>query len=149
MQRNKYTLTGNESQLKKLSCLIKRIYKSHSAGELDSMWSQLLQTLESNCDICLNSDQINSPEWDSSAAVLITYADGVNSSCDSSLKLLNDVIDNYLDNLAPIVHILPFLCSTSDGGFAVSSYENIDPLFGSWEDLKNLRQKIGDLKINI
>ena len=44
-------------------------------------------------------------------------------------KLLNEVIDNYLGNLDPIIHLLPLICSTRDGGFAVSSFENIDPQF--------------------
>ncbi len=151
VQSNKYTVTGNESQLDKLSCLIKRIYKGHSAEEVDCMWLQLLQTLESNCDKCLNLDQTCSSSWSSSTAVLITYADGVGSTGKSSLKLLNTIIDNYLGNLAPIIHLLPFLSSTSDGGFAVSSFEKIDPRFGCWEDLKELSKKhnlMADLVLN-
>ncbi len=144
-------MTGNESQLKKLSCLIKRIYKDHSAEELDCLWSQLLQILDSNCANCLEVEKTFLSSWDSSTAVLITYADGVNSSYKSSLKPLNEIIDQYLGNLAPIIHLLPFLCSTSDGGFAVSNYENIDPRFGCWEDLKNLSRNhliMADLVLN-
>ncbi len=115
------------------------------------MWSQLLQTLESNCDMSLSYDKTCLPSWDSSTAVLITYADGINSSGKSSINLLNEIIDKYLGNLASIIHLLPFLCSTSDGGFAVSSYENIDPRFGSWKDLKELSKKhvlMADLVLN-
>ncbi len=41
--------------------------------------------------------------------------------------------------------------STSDGGFAVSNYEEIDETFGNWNDLKNLSGKhkiMADLVLN-
>ena len=95
MQSGKYTVTDNESQLNKLSCLIKRIYKCHSAEKVDSMWLQLLQTIEANCDISGDSEKTDIPIWDSSTAVLITYADGVNSSEKSSINPLKEIIDNW------------------------------------------------------
>ncbi len=102
------------------------------------MLSQLLQILGENSDIESSQGAPIRGPWDASSAVLITYADGIFSSGKPSLKSLKNLLDNYLSDFVPTVHILPFLCSTSDGGFAVSDYELIDPRFGSWDDLKNI-----------
>ncbi len=130
-------MTGSEKQqLEKLGCLLKRIYKDQTVEELDYLLSQLLQTLEANCDSNIEEAKNSKSYWNSSTAVLITYADGVRSANQPALKPLKELIDNYLSNLVSNIHLLPFLCSTSDGGFAVSSYEKIDSRFGSWDDLK-------------
>ncbi|KGG22474.1 putative sucrose phosphorylase [Prochlorococcus marinus str. SS51] len=144
-------MTGAEIQLDELSSLLKKIYTDKSVEEFDYMWSQLIQILEANSDNCFEGKQIHSCPWDSTTAVLITYADGVYSSNRSTLKTLGKLIENHLGEIAPIIHLLPFLCSTSDGGFAVSSYEKIDSRFGSWDDLKNLSDKhilMADLVLN-
>ncbi|WP_036917340.1 MULTISPECIES: alpha-amylase family glycosyl hydrolase [unclassified Prochlorococcus] len=144
-------MTGLETQLDELSCLLKTIYKDHSAEEFDYMWSQLLQILEANIDIRLEVSEKKTSRWDASTAVLITYADGVVSQNNPSLALLEEILDKYLGGFASIIHLLPFLCSTSDGGFAVSSYEKIEKRFGSWEDLRNLSLKhiiMADLVLN-
>ena len=148
---NKYKVTGLERQLKELRCLLEKIYKDHPVEELNSMWSQLLQILEANRKSDFSDLKSNLPQWDSSTVVLITYADGVYSSTNPTLKPLEELIDKHLDNLASIIHLLPFLCSTSDGGFAVSSYEKIEPRFGEWDDLKRLSKNhilMADLVLN-
>ena len=148
---NKYKVTGLERQLKELRCLLETIYKDHPVEELNSMWLQLLQILEANRKSDFSDLKSNLPQWDSSTVVLITYADGVYSSTNPTLKPLEELIDKHLDNLASIIHLLPFLCSTSDGGFAVSSYEKIEPRFGEWDDLKRLSKNhilMADLVLN-
>ncbi len=146
-----YTVKGLEKHLMELRCLLEEIYRDHSLEEFNSMWSQLLQILDANRKTDFSNLKSNLPHWDSSTVVLITYADGVYSSTNPTLKPLEELIDKHLDNLAPIIHLLPFLCSTSDGGFAVSSYEKIDPRFGEWDDLKRLSQNhilMADLVLN-
>ncbi|MDR2144006.1 MAG: sugar phosphorylase, partial [Treponema sp.] len=50
------------------------------------------------------------------------------------------------------LHILPFHPYSSDDGFSVIDYRKVDPRFGSWEDLENLRtlgiKLVFDLVIN-
>ena len=105
---NKYKVTGFERQLKELRCLLETIYKDHPVEELNSMWSQLLQILEANRKSDFSDLKSNLPQWDSSTVVLITYADGVYSSTNPTLKPLEELIDKHLDNLASIIHLLPF-----------------------------------------
>jgi len=64
---------------------------------------------------------------------------------------LAEFVENRLSGLFSILHILPFLPSTCDGGFAVSNYEKIDDEFGNWNDLKNLTRNnkiMADLVLN-
>ena len=109
-----------------------------------------MQILEKNSSLTKNKLS-NDHLWDSSSVVLITYPDSVYSSGKSSLKILYDLITNYIGNLSSIVHILPFLCSTSDGGFAVSNHKKINESFGDWQDLKRISRKskiMGDIVLN-
>lgn len=65
---------------------------------------------------------------------LITYPD----SFGTSLSDLGTVLDTYLRGIIGGVHILPFYPSSADRGFAPLTYFEVDPAFGSWEDIKKL-----------
>ena len=120
--------------------LLKEIYKAQSDETIDIVLSQLMQISEEATPV--NKQwQCDCPAWDSSSVVLITYPDILSSSDKPCLHHLSSLITNHLGNLAGIVHILPFLCSTSDGGFAVSNHKEIEPKLGHWEDLKMISEK--------
>ncbi len=135
----------------KLRELLKKIYRDHSDEEIEFVWSQLLQIIQRNNAIEISEESPSAELWDSSSAILITYPDAVFNAGDSSLKTLRDLIEKYLDGLCSVIHILPFLRFTSDGGFAVSSYKEIEPRFGEWEDIRNLSKNyilMADLVLN-
>ena len=46
-----------------------------------------------------------------------------------TLITLRDLLSNHFGSLSKVVHILPFLKSTSDGGFAVSSYDSLEKIW--------------------
>jgi sucrose phosphorylase len=79
---------------------------------------------------------------------LITYPDSL--GCD--LKKLGQVLDQYFPNLFEGgIHILPPFPSSGDRGFAPLTYLEIEPRFGSWEDIRNIGEKtpiLLDLIIN-
>jgi sucrose phosphorylase len=79
---------------------------------------------------------------------LITYPD----SLGGDLKKLGKVLDRYFPNtFEGGIHILPPFPSSGDRGFAPLTYMEIEPKFGSWEDIKEIGQKsliILDLIIN-
>ena len=134
-----------------LSLQLRKIYKDSSDDEINSIFSKVndildVYTRESRANV-RNSDYL----WDSSTCVLITYADVVCRKGESSLKTLSDILDEKFYNLSKVVHILPFLKSTSDGGFAVSSFNEIETRFGDWEDIKLFSKNhliMADLVIN-
>ena len=66
--------------------------------------------------------------------VLITYAD----SLGGNLASLHSALKNNFNDCISGVHLLPFFPSSGDRGFSPITYEEIDPEFGSWEDLHSL-----------
>ncbi len=137
-----------DSELEELRISLRKIYHDHSEEKINSVWSQLLQILDPYHVI--HEDEIESI-WDSSSVVLITYPDAIYREDESTLKTLAEFVKNRLSGLSSIIHILPFLPSTSDGGFAVSNHEKIEDSFGNWNDLKNLSSNhkiMADLVLN-
>lgn len=72
-------------------------------------------------------------------AILITYGDQFQSPRQSPLLTLKVFLDEYLPLLISGVHILPFFPYSSDDGFSVIDYRQVDPSLGSWEDILALR----------
>ncbi len=79
---------------------------------------------------------------------LITYPD----SLGGDLKTLKKVMDTTFEGLlAGGVHILPPFPSSGDRGFAPLTYLDIEPRFGTWEDIKALSKPYDvalDLMVN-
>ena len=63
---------------------------------------------------------------------LITYPD----SLGSNLLELHYVLRRYLSNAVGGVHLLPFYPSSADRGFSPLTYDEVDPAFGTWEDVE-------------
>lgn len=73
----------------------------------------------------------------SNKIMLITYPD----SLGKDLKELNLVLSEYLDKAVSGIHILPFFPSSGDRGFAPITYDQVEPAFGDWNDIKALSEK--------
>lgn len=132
--------------IENLDSLLHRLYATQSSQSLDLMSSHLLQSCEQ-----LSAISHNPIRWDASTCVLITYADSIRDHGRPGLATLRDVLNNHLKPLASVVHVLPFLESTSDGGFAVSSHHNVAERHGDWGDLDALaegRTLMADLVLN-
>src|SRR5210317_730057 len=65
---------------------------------------------------------------------LITYPD----SLGSNLLELHYVLRKYLRKAIGGVHILPFYPSSADRGFAPLTYDEVDPAFGTWDDVEHI-----------
>jgi sucrose phosphorylase len=71
-------------------------------------------------------------------AVLITYGDLVIAEGRTPLQTLSDFAVLFFRGLVTTVHVLPFFPSSSDRGFSIVSYEEVDPRLGSWEEIAQL-----------
>lgn len=69
--------------------------------------------------------------------MLITYADCMGRN----LKDLKHVLAKYLEGAVGGIHILPFFPSSADRGFSPTTYREVDPAFGTWEDILDLGDK--------
>lgn len=79
---------------------------------------------------------------------LITYPD----SMGGDLKTLHEILlKHFTDIAAGGVHILPPFPSSGDRGFAPLTYLEIEPSFGTWEDIQAIGEKFDvlvDLMVN-
>ncbi|HBF40789.1 MAG TPA: sucrose phosphorylase [Anaerolineaceae bacterium] len=78
---------------------------------------------------------------------MITYPDSMGGSLSSLALLLN----RFFSGLFGGIHVLPPFPSTGDRGFAPVTYFEVDPKFGSWEDVKALGEShdiLVDLMVN-
>nr|WP_245157308.1 sugar phosphorylase [Prochlorococcus marinus] len=131
--------------------MLKTIYSDNTTEEIKLISNQLLQILDDFSEKSAYEEISNKERWDESYSVLITYADSIYKNGEATLITLRDLLINYFGSLSKVVHILPFLKSTSDGGFAVSSFESLEDKFGSWDDLKSISKNhdlMADLVLN-
>lgn len=73
--------------------------------------------------------------------VLITYGDQVQRPEEASLDTLKEFLDTYLKGIINSVHILPFYPYSSDDGFSVISYSEVDPKLGSWREIEEISKE--------
>ena len=83
--------------------------------------------------------------WDERDVVLITYGDQIrrpDRHCRTDLPplqaLKSFLEDHRLSELINTVHILPFCPYSSDDGFSVIDYRQVDPQLGTWDDVADL-----------
>jgi len=72
-------------------------------------------------------------------SILITYGDQVKLQDEKPLQTLGAFCKQYLKDVVNGIHILPFYPWTSDDGFSVVDYRQIDPALGDWEDVSSMQ----------
>jgi glycosidase len=70
--------------------------------------------------------------------ILITYGDMVQSDGEKPLKTLAKFLEKYISSSISTVHILPFFPYSSDDGFSVIDYYQVNPELGDWTDIHDL-----------
>ncbi|AJQ96556.1 sugar phosphorylase [Gynuella sunshinyii] len=68
-------------------------------------------------------------------AVLITYGDTLLREGQKPLRTLYYFLTEFLGDTINSVHILPCFPYTSDDGFSVADYKQINPELGDWDDI--------------
>ena len=93
--------------------------------------------------------------WDETTALIITYGDSLLPSASGDnrppLTVLKEFLNTYLPGVISGVHILPFFPYSSDDGFAVIDYLQVNPKLGSWKDIQAIAANFDvmtDLVIN-
>src|SRR3990172_3087546 len=67
---------------------------------------------------------------------LFTYPDQIVDSGEPPLRTLHRFMLQHLSGLIGGVHLLPFFPSSSDDGFSVVNYRQVDPDLGTWGDIE-------------
>ena len=78
--------------------------------------------------------QSGSPHTLQNRPQLITYPDSLGGHLGALGRLLNGPLAGYFSG----VHILPPFPSSGDRGFAPVTYREIEPAFGTWDDIRKI-----------
>lgn len=114
-------------------------------------------------DLAQSRGELANPEpfknhWTENDAVLITYGDSVSKGASAleankerPLKSLKAFLDRYCKDGFNSVHILPFYPFSSDDGFSVINYVQVNESLGDWSDIREISSDyrvMADLVIN-
>lgn len=131
-------MVGSSGQQNQLKQHLVRMYGEPVATDV---LPRLLDLLESY------STKIPEPKrtgWDETDVVLITYADQIHGSDHSEkhpLAILREFLVHHgYQDCINTVHLLPFYPYTSDDGFSVVDYKDVDPNSGDWQDVLGLAE---------
>ncbi|WP_167618052.1 alpha-amylase family glycosyl hydrolase [Maribellus sediminis] len=119
------------------------IYKENYKGKITD---DLLSVIEK-----YEQKEGSSTKWDEKDVVLITYGDSIKTTGEQPLKTLHHFLNKQLKEQLTVVHILPFFPFSSDDGFSVIDFREVNPELGSWDDVTDLNHDfdlMADLVIN-
>jgi len=118
----------------KIINLISRVY----SDEVDGSY---IEKVKQRINACRkNIIETRKKQWNEADVVLITYADQFSSPNEKTLVIFKRFYDKYLAGIFPIVHFLPFYPWSSDDGFSVKDYHQVEPLYGDWKDIGQIKK---------
>ncbi|MBN1579118.1 MAG: sugar phosphorylase, partial [Anaerolineae bacterium] len=106
-----------------------------------TMWPKLEKRLHGFCQTHpgLSADRRPLSERLSQRdAILITYGDQVREAGKAPFRSLAEFAEQTLDGVVSAIHILPFYPYSSDDGFSVIDYRQVNPEWGGWNDVSRL-----------
>lgn len=95
-----------------------------------------LETIVAEHQADFRPDGARRPFFDETDAVAIVYGDHIREDGKRPLQSLREFVAEHLKEMVSAIHILPFYPYTSDDGFSVVDYLEVNPELGSWEDVK-------------
>ncbi|MDX1352295.1 MAG: sugar phosphorylase [Thiomicrorhabdus sp.] len=133
--------------IERITPLIQSLYPSDDAVDLAEKFIEKTGIDKAVCELPVS----HRSHWDEQDIMLITYGDSIVEVGQKPLQTLKNTLDTYLKESVSMVHILPYYPYTSDGGFAVSDYESINPDLGDWSNITEISRDykiMADLVIN-
>lgn len=89
--------------------------------------------------------------WNENDIIVITYGDSIRTGNETPLDTLSDFLHTRLSDVVNSVHILPFFPYSSDDGFSVIEYTQVNDSLGDWEDIEKIAGEfhlMADLVVN-
>lgn len=129
----------------KVRPFLERLY---DAAIVDDVIHRLYVLFQEHVSVAVEED-LN--KWSNNNILLITYGDSITQPGEQPLKTLGTFLKEHLDDVITGVHILPFFPYSSDDGFAVIDYLQVNPELGDWSDIKQISEDFNlmfDLVIN-
>ncbi len=125
--------------------LIAEIYGKATAATLMPRLTQLIQSYRGKIaepvSQLTNGSALSLGKED---VIMITYGDQFSGPEGVPLSYLHRFLEEDLEGTVSGVHILPFSPYSSDDGFSVIDYREVDPNLGSWEEIRRIA---GDFRL--
>lgn len=109
----------------------------YSEAQVEDLYPRLMKRIEIFQD---RHPQLKNRKAQLSQAdvLCITYGDQVNELGKPPLQSFVEFADKHLKGVVSGIHILPFFPFSSDDGFSVIDYYQVNPALGTWEDVRKL-----------
>ncbi len=149
MPQSEYATSLQQEKFKiflvKIKPLLDKIYSDRYIVDLllEQIFSLVQDRLADNIAENLN-------KWSQNEVLTIAYGDSIYTTEEKPLVTLNKFLERLQDTITG-VHILPFCPYSSDDGFSVIDYLEVDSNLGNWEDVEAIAQKfdlMADLVLN-
>jgi sucrose phosphorylase len=130
----------------RISDHLSRLYPDENIGVIAD---EIISIMMFNNDISETRSHVNL--WDESDIVTITYGDSIKRENELPLETLHNFLSRYLHDVINSVHILPFYPFSSDDGFSVINYSEVNQSLGDWENISSIAKDfklMADLVIN-
>ena len=98
-----------------------------------------------------NTQALHQNKWSQEDVWVITYGDSIIDDNEAPLKTLKRFSDLHFKGVATGLHILPFFPYSSDDGFSVINYAQVNDSLGDWQDISDIAEDydlMADLVIN-
>ncbi|MBT8134945.1 MAG: alpha-amylase, partial [Gammaproteobacteria bacterium] len=123
-----------------------RLYPEH---DVDALTEDVIQIMGFDQGLVAVESHVNL--WDETDIVTITYGDSIKKDGEYPLQTLHNFLRSYLSDTINAVHILPFYPFSSDDGFSVINYSEVNQSLGDWENINDIAKDfklMADLVIN-
>ena len=107
----------------------------YGESQADDLYLRLSRLLDIYGPRIPNSARMDSARFDESDAILITYGDMVQEPGRPPLRSLGDFLKSQVAEVISAIHLLPFYPYSSDDGFSVIDYREVDPDLGNWDEV--------------
>lgn len=131
--------TYSKEFLDRVSARMKKLYPQNDILNLQERLQLSMGRYGVNIQPEKHSGGVEKLRWSEKDAVLITYADSLLHEERSPLKQLTHFATDHLGNAINTIHLLPFFPWSSDDGFSVINYRQVDPGSGTWNDITGMR----------
>ncbi len=123
-----------------------KLYPDENIGVISD---EIIRIMAFKNDISETRSHVNL--WDETDIVSITYGDSIKKENELPLETLQNFLSRYLHDVINTVHILPFYPFSSDDGFSVINYSEVNQSLGDWENISSIAKDfklMADLVIN-
>jgi len=130
-----------------VNAIVEHLRALYPDADADALQERIAASFKQHAYASRRPDQ----DWSERDTLLITYGDTLTKPGEEPLRTLADFLETRLQDAFSAVHLLPYFPFTSDDGFAVSSYREVRPDLGGWEDVSRIAGKFDlmtDLVLN-